>query len=140
MSSPPTMGIKNLADGLGILGASACAIHCIAVPVLFVLGATAPSFLQGEGFHSAMLWLVVPSAIIAFSLGCWRHRDRWVLIMGTIGAVGLVLAGTVLHDVVGETGEKVATLASAAVLIYAHVRNFKLCRTSECEPEEAPAS
>ena len=140
MTSSPTMGLEKLADGLGVLGATACAVHCIALPVLFVLGAAVPTFFRGEGFHSAMLWLVVPSAIVAFSLGCWRHRDQRVLIMGIVGAVGLVLAGTVLHDVVGEAGEKVATLASAALLISAHVRNFKLCQTPVCEPAEASAS
>lgn len=135
MRSPDSLTLRSLADGLGVLGATACALHCIALPAVFVLGAAVPTVLLDESFHSWMLWLVIPSAIIAFSLGCWRHRDERVLALGAVGAVGLVLAGTVLHDVVGETGEKVATLAAAALLISAHVRNYRLCRSRSCQHE-----
>lgn len=137
MKDSTTFDIRRIADGLGIAGATACALHCIAVPTLLVLGAAVPAFMPGEWFHRWMLWLVVPSAIIAFSLGCWRHRDRWVLLLGAAGTIGLVLSGLVLHDLVGETGEKVATLISAAVLITAHVRNFRLCRSDTCQHAEA---
>ncbi len=133
MRHSTTLDFRTIADGLGIVGATACAIHCIAIPTLLVLGTTVPAFLAGdESFHKLMLWLVVPSAAIAFSLGCWRHKDLWVLLLGVLGATGLVLAGTVLHDLVGEVGERVATLVSASLLIAAHVRNFKLCRSESC--------
>ncbi|MEM9291692.1 MAG: MerC domain-containing protein [Acidobacteriota bacterium] len=128
----------SLADGIGILGATLCALHCVGFPILLVLGSVLPaSFLSGEAFHQAMLWLVVPAAVIAFSFGCRVHRDRWVLILGVIGVVGLVASGTVLHDVLGETGETVGTLLSAAILITAHVRNHRLCRAAACRHEDA---
>ena len=132
-----TLDLRTLSEGLGVIGATACALHCIALPVLFVLGATVPTVFLDEAFHSSMLWMAVPSAIIAFSLGCWRHRDQRVLILGATGALGLVLAGTVLHDVVGEAGEKVVTLGAAALLISAHVRNYRLCRSISCQHGEA---
>ena len=134
MKQTTTLDLRTIADGLGIVGATACAIHCIAIPTLLVIGAAIPAFLPGdESFHRSMLWLVVPSAVIAFALGCWRHKDRWVLLLGALGAAGLVLSGTVLHDLMGEAGEKVVTLGSAGLLITAHVRNFKLCRSASCE-------
>ena len=134
MKPSGTFNIRAIADGLGIFGAAACAIHCIAVPVMLILGATTSTVLfGGESFHLMMLGLVVPSAIIAFWMGCSRHKDRWVLILGAVGTIGLVLAGTLLHDIVGETGEKVATVASAIVLITAHIRNFRLCRSEPCD-------
>ena len=34
-----------------------------------------------------MLWLILPAAIVAFGIGCWRHKDRWVLALGIIGFV-----------------------------------------------------
>ena len=123
------LDIRTVADGLGIVGATACALHCIAVPTLLVLGAAVPAFFPGEEFHKSMLWLVVPSAAIAFSFGCWRHKDRWVLLLGALGAAGLVLSGAVLHDLIGEAGERGATLGSVGLLIAAHVRNFRLCRS-----------
>lgn len=103
MRSSTTLEVRSFVDGLGVIGATACALHCIAVPVLLVLGSTEPSaFLRDESFHSRMLWLVVPAALHPFALGCQRHKDRWVLLLGAFGLAGLVLARTVLHDLIGE--------------------------------------
>ena len=138
MKTSTTLDIRTVADGLGIFGATACVLHCIAIPVLLVLGTTLPTVLWGgESFHRAMLLLVVPSALIAFSMGCRRHKDRWVLVLGALGVVGLVLAGTVLHDLMGEAAEKIVTIGAAALLITAHARNFKLCRSESCGDCEA---
>lgn len=121
-----------------MIGATACALHCIALPVLLVLGGTMPFvFLGDESFHRRMLWLVVPAALLAFTLGCKRHKDRRVVLLGAVGIVGMVLAGTVLHDWIGETGERLVTLASAALLIAGHLRNFRLCRSDACRHTEA---
>ena len=84
-----------------------------------------------------MLWWVVPSAVLAFALGCRRHKDRRVLLLGAVGIAGMVLAGTVLHEVMGEAAEKMVTLAAAGLLIAAHLQNFKLCRSDSCRHEEA---
>jgi peptidoglycan/LPS O-acetylase OafA/YrhL len=106
--------------------------------VLLVAGATIPaSFLTDEAFHRAVLWLILPAAVLAFGLGCRRHKDRLVLLLGAVGLVGIVLAGVGLPDVVGESGEIAVTLVSAALLITAHVRNFKLCRADRCDHSEA---
>ncbi|MEM7581891.1 MAG: MerC domain-containing protein [Acidobacteriota bacterium] len=127
------LDIRTIADGLGVFGATACALHCITLPALLVLGATVPNvFFTDESFHKTMLWLVVPSALLAFTLGCRRHKDRRVLVLGALGIVGMVVAGTVLHDLLGETAEKLVTLGAAALLIAAHFRNFKLCRAASC--------
>ncbi|MCG8435107.1 MAG: MerC domain-containing protein, partial [Gammaproteobacteria bacterium] len=85
--------------------------------------------------HQAMLWVILPAAILAFGIGCRRHKDRWVLALGMIGLVGMALSAAVLHDIVGEAGERVVTLLSAAVLIVAHYRNFQICRSSGCAHE-----
>ena len=127
------LDVRTAADGIGVLGASVCAVHCIAMPTLIVLGAAVPTvFLEDESFHRMMLWFLVPCALLAFSLGCWRHRDRWVLLFGALGLTGIVLSGLVLHDLAGELGERLATLGSAAMLVAAHVRNYMLCRSRFC--------
>ena len=133
-----TPSVRTLADGLGLFAATACALHCIALPAVLVVGATLPTvLLDDESFHRLMLWLVVPSAVIAFGLGCWRHKDRRVLLLGVLGVTGLVLSGTVLHDIFGELTEKGVTLVSAGLLIAAHLRNFRLCRSDSCRHEAA---
>ena len=133
MKRPLALDVRTVADGIGVLGASVCAVHCIAMPTLLVLGAAVPIvFLEDESFHRMMLWFLVPAAVLAFSLGCWRHRDRWVLLLGALGLTGIVLSGMVLHDLAGELGERLATLGSAALLVLAHTRNYMLCRSRFC--------
>ena len=122
-----------IADWLGIAVSTACAMHCILVPMLLVTGTVLPaSVFGGELFHQATMWMILPAAIVAFGTGCWRHKDRWVLALGVIGLTGMVLSVAVLHDVTGEVGERIGTLLSAAVLIAAHYRNFRICRSSGC--------
>ena len=134
MSSSRAIKLSETADWLGIAASAACALHCVLIPVLLVTGTVLPfSFLGDEAFHKAMVWLILPTAVIAFSIGCWRHKDRRVLAMGLIGLAGMVLSATVVHDVAGETGERIVTMLSAATLIAAHYRNFRLCRSSDCD-------
>ena len=136
MTALRTNGVRTLADWLGIAASTACAAHCILIPVLLVTGTVLPaSFLGGESFHLAMLWMILPAAIVAFGIGCWRHKDRWVLAFGIIGLAGMVLSVTVVHELAGELGERITTVLSAAVLILAHYRNFQLCRSSGCAHE-----
>jgi len=137
MKNTTTLEFRSIADGLGILSSAACALHCLSLPILLLAGTTLPaSFLTDESFHRAALWVVIPSALFGFGLGCWRHKDGWVLLMGAIGLAGISLAGLVLHDLIGETGERVVTFAGASLLIAAHVRNYKLCRSDRCDHSE----
>ncbi len=128
--------VRATADWFGIVASAACAIHCIVLPALLVTGTVLPASLLGdESFHAAMLWVILPAAILAFGIGCRRHKDLWVLALGAIGLTGMVLAVAIVHDIAGEFGERIVTLVSAAVLITAHYRNFQLCRSSGCDHE-----
>ena len=136
MEKSRSLGIRSLADGVGILGSAICAVHCMAAPVLLVAGTTLPaSFLADEAFHHMLLWVILPAAVLAFGLGCWRHKDRWVFLLGALGFLGLA-GSAAIHDLAGETGERLVTVASASLLIAAHVRNFQRCNAERCEHEE----
>ena len=138
MTNLGTGSVRSVADWLGIAASTACGVHCILLPALLVTGTVLPaSFLGDESFHRAMLWVILPTAILAFGIGCWRHKDRWVLALGMIGMTGMVLAAFVLHDIIGETGERIATVLSAGVLIVAHYRNYQLCRSFGCAHDAA---
>ena len=124
---------RLLADRVGVFASTACAVHCLALPLLLVAGVTFPvAFLEDEFIHQALLFFVLPAAIVAFSLGCKKHKDLWVLGAGGLGLVGICSAA-VLHEALGENLERIVTLISAALLIAAHIRNYKLCRTEHCE-------
>lgn len=126
--------MRAIADVIGLSGSAMCAIHCLLIPLLLISSTSLPvSFFTDEAFHRAMLWLVIPSALVAFSLGCWSHRDRLVILLGVIGIVGLFLSAFWFHDILGEVGERVGTLVSAAAIVLAHIRNWRLCRATTCE-------
>jgi hypothetical protein len=134
---PSTTILRRSADLAGAVGSSLCALHCAILPLGLVLGTTVPlTLMQDEAFHLGLLCLVLPAGIVAFGLGCRQHRDRWVMGLGAAGMLGILLAATLLHDLVGESGERAATLVAAGALIAAHVRNYRLCRTSHCDHDE----
>lgn len=129
-----SLRVESLADLVGIAGSVVCAVHCVAAPTLMVIGSAVPSILLGdEAFHKAMLWFVVPTALLAFGLGCRRHKDGKTILLGSVGLIGMVLSTLLLHDLIGETGERIVVLISAGILVSAHVRNFRCCRAEGCE-------
>ena len=129
-----TMKLRTMADTVGTIGSMVCMLHCLVGPIMLTLGSVLPAVLADDhAFHQLMLLLVVPTAMLAFSLGCWRHRDRRLLMLGMTGLLGLTLSATLLHDLLGGAGEKLMTLVSASLLILAHIRNLLLCRASHCD-------
>ncbi|MAJ61394.1 MAG: hypothetical protein CBC48_16455 [bacterium TMED88] len=134
MEYAKNLDLRSFADSVGILGSAICALHCMATPVLIMAGASLPLWqADDESFHQTMLWLIVPSSIMAFSLGCWRHKDRWVLALGALGLFGITLPIAAPHGVLSEVGERWVTVCAAAMLVAAHLRNFKRCRADGCE-------
>ncbi len=121
-------------DKLAISWAFICALHCAVFPIALALFPSLVAVtLSDQTFHDLMLWLVIPSSAVAVSLGCWQHKDKQVIILAGIG-IGALIAITVLgHAVLGELGEKIATLATACILTMAHWRNFKLCSNAKCD-------
>ncbi|MGH0034490.1 MAG: MerC domain-containing protein [Myxococcota bacterium] len=138
MGRTGSLGVRSLADGIGILGSAACALHCLAAPILLVAGTALPaSFSTDESFHQMLLWAILPASILAFGLGCWRHKDHWVFLLGVLGLLGLSSSVAAPHDLIGESGERLLTVGSTGLLIAAHLRNFRRCRADGCDHEEA---
>lgn len=82
-------------------------------------------------FHILLVWMVVPASVIAISLGCRKHRDRLVLIFGVISVIGLISVAYFGHDLLGETGEKAATILFSLLSVAAHLRNHSLCKEKQ---------
>lgn len=123
---------RQLADRIGIASSTLCAVHCLVGPILLVAGTAIPSVWQpDESFHLLLLWAILPAALVAFGLGCWRHKDRWVLALGLVGLMGICAAALAGHERLGEISERALTIGSATLLITAHGRNARLCRTDE---------
>jgi len=107
----------------------ACAVHCLALPVLAVMTpAVMGYFITDESFHRWLAFVVIPISLFALTMGCRRHKSMTVFAFGISGIVVLVFAAAFGHDVLGEAGEKVATLIGAGLIAVAHYRNYRLCQ------------
>ncbi|MEM7589565.1 MAG: MerC domain-containing protein [Myxococcota bacterium] len=112
----------------------ACGIHCAILPIAMVLFPILGSHvLTDEAFHTWMLVGILPTSLIAISLGCRKHKDRAVISLCFAGITALVLTAFFGHDLFGETGERLATTLGGIILIAGHGRNFILCRGAGCE-------
>lgn len=111
-------------------------IHCFALPVLVTLFPIVQgSLLEEQHFHLIMLLAILPTSLIALTIGCRKHRDLTTIGLGAAGL--LVLATTALfgHELFGLIGERVVTTCGGLVLASAHIRNFIICRRTDCDHE-----
>jgi len=120
-------------DRFAISASAICAIHCLSLPLfLAIFPALSTSIFGQESFHQLLLWFVIPLSLISLTLGCKRHKNRFVALLGMMGISILFLTATVGHDLLGEFYERVATLLGTAAIAAAHIRNYRLCRKSDC--------
>lgn len=124
---------RALMDRVAIGLSGVCAVHCLITPLALVaLPVAAGAWLGGESFHLWLLLLILPLSTTALTLGCRRHKDMAVMLLGIAGMALLVLAVLLPVEWLGENGERALTLAGSAALIAGHVRNFRMCRASAC--------
>ncbi len=122
--------MQKIIDNLGITISAVCAIHCVFLPVIFII---APySFLASHEFHEVLIYFIIPSALVAFVMGCRKHGDKLVAIMGAIGILLLIIAlsmHSILHaEQHSEELLGVAiTISGSVLLVFSHLRNRKLC-------------
>ena len=118
-------------DNLAISLSALCALHCLLLPVAIIfLPAISATFVGSEDFHKIMLYFVIPSSIIALSLGCKMHGKLHIYLYGIFGIATLLIASIFGHDYFGENGEMVLTLFGACIVSLGHLKNQKLC--AEC--------
>ena len=118
-------------DKIAISFSVVCALHCLLLPIAVIfLPAISATFLGSEDFHKTLLYFVIPSSIIALSLGCKMHGQYEVYSYGVIGIGTLLFASFFGHDYLGEIGEILFTLIGAGIVSLGHYKNQKLC--AEC--------
>lgn len=110
-------------DLIGISLSGICFIHCVLTPILIML----TPFLAGHEFHENIIYLIIPTAVIALAVGCSRHRDIWVAVIGISGISVLILA-LIFHTTFGELVGLVLTMFGSILIISAHYRNRLLCK------------
>ncbi len=124
----------------GILDKSAislsvlCMLHCVALPVAILM---VPSFsaywFADEHFHLTLIYLVLPTSVLAIGMGCHRHRTYKITLWGLSGLLVLSVAALFGHDYLGIAAEKGLTMVGAALVMVAHIYNYRLCRSTNCQ-------
>jgi len=123
------MTTQTIFDKGAIALSLVCAVHCLALPVLAVMTpAIMGYFITDESFHRWLAFVVIPFSVIALTLGCKRHKSYAVVTLGAVGLLVLLFAAAFGHDMLGETGEKVATIFGAGLIAMAHYKNYRLCQ------------
>ncbi len=108
-------------------------VHCLLTPVLLIaVPVLSTSMLVDEQFHLVLLAFVLPVSLVALFLGCRRHKDGVVVLLGGLGLVSLAVVALLGHDTLGEFGERSATVVSGVILAAGHLRNYRLCRHEGC--------
>ena len=122
--------MQKIIDNLGITISAVCAIHCVLLPLIFII---APySFLASHAFHEALIYFILPCGVIAFYLGCRQHKDLKVALLGSLG-LALLFAALLMHDLHHgheqheELQTVIVTIIGSILLVFSHLRNRKLC-------------
>lgn len=121
--------IQTTSDKVAISLSALCTFHCLILPLLTVLLPSIAALpLHDEAFHIWMVVAVVPISLFALTMGCKKHKNFSMLLIGTTGLVILCMAAFFGHDLLGEELEKVFTLVGAITIAIVHIWNYRLCQ------------
>ena len=129
--------MKNIqanADKAAISLSVLCIIHCLALPLIVVLLPVLTALnLQDEAVHWWILGAVVPTSLYALTMGCKKHKDYSVMVLGFVGLAILIATPFLGHDLLGVSGESIFTTIGALNIAGGHLINHRLCRRSDCQ-------
>lgn len=115
-------------DQIGISLSGMCLIHCVLTPLFIMMTPfIGAGFWSSHGLHESIIYLVIPTAVIALAVGCTRHRDFWVGFIGVMGISVLTIAVLVTHQLGGNFVD-ILTIIGSMLIISAHYRNRILCK------------
>jgi hypothetical protein len=128
-----SLKMDKAAVGLSLM----CVAHCLLTPIAIVmLPALGATFLEDERFHYVILFLVLPTSLLALAIGCRKHRRIEIVLIGLTGLSILFSVVIIGEESLGKFGEKATTVLGTLIIAFAHVRNFMLCRRHDCHAEE----
>ena len=123
-------------DKTAISLSAICVVHCLTLPIaLALLPSLALLPFGDESFHQLLVYLVIPTSVVALTMGCRKHRQFKILAWGGSGVVVMTLTAIFGHDLLGEFLEKVATIFGATLVAIGHVLNFRSCQSIDCHAD-----
>jgi len=80
-----------------------------------------------------MLWLILPTSLVALFLGCRKHNKWQIASTGALGILILLSVTFVGHELFSINGEKIATSIGGIILAFSHYLNYRECQSITCE-------
>ena len=115
---------QTTADKFAIGLSLMCTVHCFATPIILaLLPSLAVLQINAEQFHLWILAVVLPTSLLALSLGCKKHKRTRYMACGVVGLAFLIIA-VLLGQ---EEAEKALTLIGSAFIALAHWFNYQQC-------------
>ncbi len=116
-------------DKIAVSASILCGVHCLFLPLLVVVSPTIAATIFGqESFHQILVFFIIPISVIGLFMGCRKHKNKFVALLGLVGLMTLGLAASLGHSMLGESGETILTLIGSLAIASSHVRNYLLCR------------
>ena len=75
---------------------------------------------------------IAPISIYALVTGASNHNDYGVFLLGLSG-LGILFATALSESFLAETYVIIFTLIGSAFVVFAHIRNFQLCKELDCD-------
>ena len=88
--------------------------------------------IDNELIHWAILFLAIPISVYALVTGIFNHNDYVVFLVGMAG-LGVLTATALSESILTETFVIIFTLVGSALVVYAHTKNFQLCKELDCD-------
>ena len=126
---------QEFVDNTGACLSFACAIHCMAMPLLItILPLIGLGFLTNERAEVVLITIAIGLAIGSLAWGVRHHRSWRAFLILLVAFVFIATARTAVEG----TFEVVFYSIGAIALASAHLVNRHLCKTCPaCEPEDA---
>jgi len=111
-------------DALGISASLACAIHCAILPMILTsLPILGVNIIQNLAFEYFMI-------VLAFSIGAYslwhgykKHHHSYTPLLVFLVGILFLIAKQVWHE-----NQIPLLLIAVLLIVFAHLRNFRLCR------------
>lgn len=121
-------------DRFAIFLSGICLVHCLLAPVVLTLLPifSLTTLVEDIVFHQLMLWIVVPTSVVALFLGCKKHRRWQIAVSGGLGIIVLFAVAFMGHDLLSIQAEKIATTLGGLLLALSHYLNYRACQSISC--------
>lgn len=134
----PRSGKQERLDSVAVVLSGTCMLHCFALPVMVTLFPILHgSLLDEKFFHLIMLVFILPTSLIALTLGCRHHKDALTIGLGGLGLTILTLTALFGHTWFGLSGERIVTTIGGIILAASHIQNYRCCRQVNCQHDGA---